>query len=139
VRCFELDEPGTVAETIDDEAVVINLERGVYFSIRGSGLAIWTELLAHTPLEALVAAWQARFPEEAARIEAEIGAFVAGLVAEGLIRARAAAGAPAAATGPTGALAGYDAPRFEKYTDMEALLLLDPIHDTDDKGWPHRP
>jgi hypothetical protein len=25
---------------------------------------------------------------------------------------------------------------FEKYTDMESLLLADPIHEVDEQGWP---
>jgi hypothetical protein len=27
---------------------------------------------------------------------------------------------------------------LERYTDMQELLLLDPIHDVDESGWPHR-
>jgi hypothetical protein len=27
-------------------------------------------------------------------------------------------------------------PKLEKYTDMEDLLLLDPIHDVQEVGWP---
>jgi hypothetical protein len=26
----------------------------------------------------------------------------------------------------------------ERFTDMQDLLLLDPIHDTSDMGWPQR-
>jgi hypothetical protein len=28
-------------------------------------------------------------------------------------------------------------PVLDKYTDMQELLLLDPIHEVDDAGWPH--
>jgi hypothetical protein len=27
---------------------------------------------------------------------------------------------------------------LHKYTDMEELLLLDPIHDVDETGWPNK-
>ena len=27
---------------------------------------------------------------------------------------------------------------FERFTDMQDLLLLDPIHDVDETGWPVR-
>lgn len=30
----------------------------------------------------------------------------------------------------------FEEPIFHKYTDMEDLLLLDPIHDVDETGWP---
>jgi len=25
----------------------------------------------------------------------------------------------------------------EKYTDMQDLVLLDPVHEVDERGWPH--
>ena len=28
-------------------------------------------------------------------------------------------------------------PRLDKYTDMQELLLLDPIHEVDERGWPN--
>ena len=30
----------------------------------------------------------------------------------------------------------FEEPKLEKYSDMEDLLLLDPIHDVEDEGWP---
>ena len=36
---------------------------------------------------------------------------------------------------PDGAFAQ---PQFEKFTDMQGFLLLDPIHETDSSGWPYR-
>ncbi len=30
----------------------------------------------------------------------------------------------------------YAPPALETYTDMQELLLLDPIHDVDETGWP---
>jgi hypothetical protein len=31
----------------------------------------------------------------------------------------------------------FEIPALEKYTDMEELLLLDPIHEVDETGWPN--
>ena len=28
-------------------------------------------------------------------------------------------------------------PTLEKYTDMQDLVLLDPVHEVDERGWPH--
>ena len=30
----------------------------------------------------------------------------------------------------------FNAPALQKYSDMQELLLLDPIHDVDEAGWP---
>jgi coenzyme PQQ synthesis protein D (PqqD) len=135
VSNYELSEPGTVAETIDGEAVVINLERGIYFSIRGVGLAIWTDLLAGSSPEDVVVSLCTRYSTIAARIPADVSAFLDQLTNEGLIRPSKRPPCPPAAVAQA---ASYDVPSLEKYTDMEALLLLDPIHDTDEQGWPKR-
>ena len=132
---YELSEPGTVAETIDGEAVVINLERGVYFSIRGVGLAIWTDLLAGSSPEDIVASLCTRHSTLEARIPTEVSAFLDQLTNESLIRPSERPPGPPAAVAQ---VASYDVPSLEKYTDMEALLLLDPVHDTDEQGWPNR-
>jgi hypothetical protein len=31
----------------------------------------------------------------------------------------------------------YQKPVLEKFTDMQDLILLDPVHDVNPKGWPH--
>ena len=33
----------------------------------------------------------------------------------------------------------YQSLCFEKYTDLADLILLDPVHDVSDAGWPHEP
>jgi hypothetical protein len=32
--------------------------------------------------------------------------------------------------------AAFQPPTLRKYTDMQDLLLIDPIHEVDDLGWP---
>jgi hypothetical protein len=32
----------------------------------------------------------------------------------------------------------YLQPSFEKYSDMQEMLLLDPIHEVSEAGWPHK-
>ena len=31
----------------------------------------------------------------------------------------------------------FSPPVVEKYTDMQDLVLLDPVHEVDERGWPH--
>jgi hypothetical protein len=35
------------------------------------------------------------------------------------------------------AVPGIDPPVLESFTDLEELMLLDPVHDVDERGWPH--
>jgi hypothetical protein len=34
---------------------------------------------------------------------------------------------------------GFEPPVLEKFTDMQDLILLDPVHEVDERGWPHVP
>ena len=31
----------------------------------------------------------------------------------------------------------FRAPSFQRFEDMQGFLLVDPIHEVDDTGWPH--
>ena len=33
----------------------------------------------------------------------------------------------------------FEMPTLEKYTDMQDLVLIDPVHQVDEAGWPRRP
>jgi hypothetical protein len=138
MKSFEQNEPAVVSETIDGEAVVINLERGVYFSIRGTGLAIWTDLLAGMEIDDVAKRLAGTYGSAGPSVAADARRFLDRLVEEGLIRERAAAVATPPAAAAIAAGGAYEPPTLEKYTDMEALLLLDPIHDVDEAGWPNR-
>jgi hypothetical protein len=132
---YELNEPAVVAETIDGEAVVINLERGIYFSIKDCGLAIWTDMLSGEETSAIADRLRSHFGTQHPNVDEEVASFIKQLIDEQLVRPRLR---PSDGTALAALDAGYSAPTLDKYTDMEALLLLDPIHDVDEAGWPTR-
>ena len=49
-----------------------------------------------------------------------------------------AAVAPPNGSAPADAARVFEAPRLEKYTDMQDLVLLDPVHEVDEQGWPQQ-
>jgi hypothetical protein len=66
----------------------------------------------------------------------QVANFVTELIAEGLVveaSDRERGELPALDVGD----GRLDVPLIEKFTDMEDLLLLDPVHDVDARGWPH--
>jgi hypothetical protein len=38
----------------------------------------------------------------------------------------------------TGEKLKFVSPVLEKFSDLQELLLLDPIHEVDEEGWPHK-
>jgi len=128
--------PQIVHETVDGEVIAIDLDNGSYYSLAGSGPLIW-ELLAVGASEAeLREALTAKFGDVDA-ISGDISALLEQLRESGLIvEAEREAGA-GTGTAETGDGATYEAPRFERYTDMKDYFLLDPIHEVDSgSGWP---
>jgi hypothetical protein len=137
---FEVNDPTVISETIDGETVIINLTSGSYYSLKHSAAAIWSGIQQTARLSDIATMVRSNFLANGAGVEGEIAALIARLSEEGLVRPAEAAialdGGPATAEP---AVRPYATPVLEKFTDMEAMLLLDPVHDVDDEGWPHIP
>ena len=138
---FEVDRPAIIDETIDGEVVAVDLHRGSYYSIRGGGVEIWHALTAPTTPGAIASRIIARSGQAEPEVTAAVERFISELHTHGLLRAADQAvaddprgGEPAGPEAPGG---GFEPPQLEKFTDMEDLLLLDPVHDVDGRGWPH--
>ncbi len=115
--------------------IAIDLGGGSYYSLAGSGTAVWAMLVGGASREQLCAALGARFDAAPEAIEEAVEALLAQLLENALVievEGDAAAGEPAA----NGERAPFDPPRFERYTDMKDYFLLDPIHEVDAAGWP---
>lgn len=127
--------PEIVHETVDGEVIAIDLDNGSYYSLAGSGPLVW-ELLAQGASETeLREALEARFGG-VETIAEDIAALIQQLRENGLVvEAEPAEGAVVAAPAADDGEA-YEAPRFERYTDMKDYFLLDPIHEVDTAGWP---
>lgn len=135
---FHIDAANIMHEVIDGEVVVVNLENGTYYSLDGVGTDLWVQLAEGSTIEALVAGVAANYAGEREQIAAGIAAFVRRLQEEQLITASPGTDesrrAVATTTMPVRA---YSDPVLQKYTDMEQLLLADPIHEVEESGWPN--
>lgn len=134
---FRINRPDVIHEVLDGELVIVNLRSGAYYSLDPVGAAIWQEIERGSSEAEIVVDALARFEGEAGEVESAVRGLVEELRGENLI---APTDAPAAAL-PSQACDGrtpFRAPRLQKYTDMQELLLLDPIHEVDESGWPTR-
>lgn len=136
---YTVNEPSVISEVIDGETIVLNFESGHYYSFNPSASEIWLSLASGHAVGATTERVARRFGVAPDTVRAEVECFVRSLEGESLIR-RAADGAGAAPAAPEAAPGGaFAPPAFEKFTDMEELLLLDPIHEVGDSGWPRKP
>jgi hypothetical protein len=106
--------------------------------MRGSARVVWRLLDGGaTGVDDAVSALLAGHPDAPPSAADEVRAFVNRLLEHELLRA--ATEATAAPEPPSEDLGPYAAPVVEAFTDMQELVLLDPVHDVGAEGWPNRP
>jgi hypothetical protein len=132
---YELADPGMIsARAFDDEIIIANFSNGIYYSLRYAAAEIWLGLMAGVPADRVVLAMTPHGKPSPEAFSARSWTFIGALEDERLIR-------PASrpvddSWRPRLADAPFAVPAFERFTDMEDLLLLDPIHDVGKTGWP---
>jgi hypothetical protein len=129
-----VNTPQVTHQLIDGEVVIINLENGCYYSLLELAATMWILVASGWSHEEILSAVHAAYPAQSGASEAT-SAFLDQLLAEGLIVDGPAARCDVSHPFP----ASYAAPALEKFTDLQDLLMLDPIHEVDAAGWPHRP
>lgn len=141
-QSFRVNSPTVIQETIDDEVIIANLDQGFYYSIDQLGVSVWNAMVAGATVMRIVESVAQHFGASHAEIEPGISLFFEELQKEKLIvpaDVPADESAISAALQAGGMPAAYKQPELSKYTDMQQLLLLDPIHEVDETGWPAVP
>lgn len=136
---FTVNPRKVVHETIDGEAILIQLETGSYYSLTRAGAEIWELLAGHLSPEEIVESLGGRYAESPETLREAVARLIGELREEGLLEPLPAEaevspnGAQPARLGPA---APFEPPTLEKFTDMQEFLLIDPIHEVDDPGRP---
>ena len=138
---YRVNSPQVINETIDGEAIMINLATGSYYSLDRVGGEVWALLEASLPVEDIVVQLGRRYDAVEDDIRRGVEDLLQRLSSEELVvpcddsdPIVAASLEPAPTSRPP-----FRAPRLEKFTDMQDLILLDPVHEVDSRGWPHLP
>ena len=140
---FRINTPGVIHETIDDEVVIIEFDSGNYYSLDMAGAAIWGFVASGAAVGGIVEGIVNRYQGSRADIEDAVNRLIAEFQQEGLIvpdtgenPASLQVHEDRVESGPETERPHFEAPSLHKYTDMQDLLLLDPIHEVDEEGWP---
>jgi Coenzyme PQQ synthesis protein D (PqqD) len=140
--------PGVLHEEIDGEVIAIDLGTGTYYSLRGSAARVWGLVSEYPGVSGSeIAGVVARYYDrEADGFVAPVVQFLDELRTEGLVRTVERPSADAIvsleedlAASPVHEQEEFVPPRMEKFTDMQDLVLLDPVHEVGGAGWPHVP
>jgi hypothetical protein len=136
---YTVSKPEIIREQFDEEVVIVDLDTGSYYSLSGAGGEVWSAIESGTSTAGIVQQLGASYDAEVAEIEASLGRLLEELQAEGLITpltAQSKAEVEAKSVSEAVSKQEWQAPLLQKFTDMQALLLLDPIHEVDSAGWP---
>ena len=98
-----------ISEVVENEVVLVNFDSGSYYSLGGSGTQVWEALEGGAAPHEVVNAVLSAFDGPEAEISMAVRSFLEQLLEESL----------------------------ERFDDMRDMLLLDPIHEVDEAGWPH--
>jgi len=135
---IRVNAPQVIHESIEGEVIIINLTTGNYYSVKGSGAEVWALIDGFPGVTRadLTGALELRFEGSPSEIESLLDSFLGDLRAEGLVTDADASGNPFVPPAASGSKQPFSAPLLEKYTDMQDLVLLDPVHEVDATGWP---
>ena len=139
---YKINASKVAQETIDGEVVIIHLDRGHYYSLLKTGAEIWSGIERGETTSHIVTELLQSYTGDRTEVEQAVTDLLSQLQQEELIvpdtavRDISTEESEATFEGASDKPA-FEPPILEKYTDMEDLLLLDPIHEVDGSGWPH--
>lgn len=125
-------------ERLDGETILINFDTGQYFSFRGPAAdllwlieqgverALWTEILARAFTDA-PSPWI---------LDQQISTFISELLEADIINETAGVVMPSLELPSDYSRGGWTNLEVKAHLDLVDLLVIDPIHDAGDDGWP---
>jgi hypothetical protein len=137
VRYFRVNTPSVVHERFDEDVVAIHLEIGNYHSTSGTGADVFLLLADGASAEELTGALAAKYAATPDEIAKSLSPFLEELENAQLIVPTEAPTerTPLQIEGNQHRVP-FAPPSLEVFKDLEGLLLLDPIHEVGEEGWP---
>lgn len=139
-QVFRINSPTIIHEVIEGEAVIINMEMGHYYSIDLTGAGIWELVDKRVSTDAIVESITQGYAGDPKTIQSSVLDFLTELQRENLIVSTSEETDEQTYSGNVDTPAErppFTPPELHKYIDMQDLLLLDPIHEVDESGWPN--
>jgi Coenzyme PQQ synthesis protein D (PqqD) len=137
---YRVNSPHVISETLGGETIIVDLAKGHYFNLQGTAVDVWQALESGEGSESMVASLEQRYEAGDGEIGAAVNKLLEDLVAAELVVPDGnGAGEMQLGSPPEGERKPFVAPSFTTFTDMQDIILLDPVHEVDARGWPHAP
>lgn len=131
----KIDSKNVSWERVDDEVIAIQLETGRYYNLHNTSAEIWSLLANGAEVDMLVKGFSKIFPDVIS-LSDDIEIFIHEcfkaklLVLDGDIRL------DSSDFQLPEKLESWVTPALVEYSDLQDLILVDPIHDVKESGWP---
>ncbi|MBP7832249.1 MAG: PqqD family protein [Candidatus Levybacteria bacterium] len=140
MRKFKIN-PDIVYDTIGGEVILLDIEKGNYYQLKNEAVQVWDELMNRKISSATMVAdsLSKSGAYSSNEILESIIPFIDELESEHILLEIKESNENTSLSRVKGKVKRkFPTPVLLKYTDMQSILLLDPIHDTYDKGWPNK-
>lgn len=140
---FRINAPLVATQTIEGETILIHFETGCYYSTNATGSAVLSLIQQGRSFEDMVSHLVAAHGGEPEDAHGAVAHFLSTATSEDLLVPLSPVSDMTRPDVPSPNLAAgaesFPHPSLEKFEDLQDLLLLDPIHDVDQAGWPMAP
>ncbi len=138
---FRINTPRVIYEIIDQEAIIIDFDTGAYYSLDEIGSEIWSLIEKGATVSQIIDVISNSYSGDHVEVADEVDRFITELKEENLIVSSSMDPYTESQEMQVESGDDYERPPFRKpalskYSDMQELLLLDPIHEVDETGWP---
>ena len=137
---FKINKPNVVYERFDGETVIVDFNSGSYYSLTDVANEIWILIEQEMGLEQISRLICSQYDADKESIHKSLDKFLNELRKENLIVENGSQTLKERfETDKKGnGKKAFKEPLLNKYDDMQEMLLLDPIHDVDETGWPNK-
>jgi hypothetical protein len=136
---FEISQQ-VIHEKVGGETMIVRLDSGNYYSLNTTGGQVWAFIEQGVSESQIVAEFAGLYGLDKKIVEEQIEPFLKYLIVEELILPNGTSPDASAAYQSASIQRltnSFEPPLLNKYSDMQELLILDPIHDVSDAGWPN--
>jgi len=132
---YIINAPLVIADNLDNEVIILSMETGKYFSAPTTGAVVWQLLSGGYSVEEAGQKMAEHFGVELEQVIQDLDELKAQFLHYHLIKETAVEITLPSVKFPD--KLDYVKPGMTAYSDMEKLLLVDPIHEVENMGWPN--
>ena len=133
---FTINTSSVVFERLNGEVIIISNQNGKYYSLGYTASDIWYLIQTSVSSSLWLKTLADNYQETPDSAEDEVKKFLDDLLSENLIKSSEAAFGELQLLPEDTPRGKWSCPELLIFDDLQDLLLVDPIHDTGEEGWP---